>query len=199
MGDETADVLTPEQRRWVMSQIKGKDTKPEILMRRGLHRRGLRYKLHQANMPGKPDMVFPKYRAVVFVHGCFWHGHGCSLFKWPKTRAAFWKAKINRNIERDREVRIALKTAEWRVIVIWECALRGKYRRALPGVLHDTEAYIRHGREFIAEIAENNIRQRDTMDTPQQRDFSRSHTPNQALENVCTHLHVGKIREPSKR
>ena len=136
-----------------MSRIRSKDTKPEMLMRHGLHRRGLRYRLHAAGIPGKPDMVFPKHLAVVFVHGCFWHGHRCSLFKWPKTRATFWKTKINRNMERDREVRAALKTAEWRVIVIWECALRGKYRRALPDVLSDAEALIRHGRESFSEIA----------------------------------------------
>ena len=152
--DEVADILTPEQRRLVMSRIRSKDTKPEMLLRRGLHGRGLRYRLHGADIPGKPDMVFPKLRTVVFVHGCFWHGHGCSLFKWPKTRATFWKTKINRNMERDREVRVALKTAEWRAIVVWECALRGKYRRALPDVLSDAEAFIRHGRESTTEIAE---------------------------------------------
>ena len=150
----TTDVLTPEQRRLVMSRIKGKDTKPEMLMRHGLHGRGLRYRLHGVGIPGKPDLVFPKYRAVVFVHGCFWHGHGCSLFKWPKTRGAFWKTKIDRNMERDREVQAALKKADWRAIVIWECALRGKYRRALSDVLNDAEAFIRHGRVSVAEIAE---------------------------------------------
>ena len=152
--DRSTDVLTPEQRQLVMSRIRGKDTKPEMLIRYGLHQRGLRYRLHGADLPGKPDMMFPKYRTVVFVHGCFWHGHGCSLFRWPKARAEFWKTKISSNIERDRKVRVALKMAEWRVIVIWECALRGKYRRALSDVLSDTEAFIRHGCESGAEIAE---------------------------------------------
>ena len=152
--DGATDILTPEQRRLVMSRIRGKETKPEMLMRYGLHGRGLRYRLHRVSIPGKPDMVFPRYRAVVFVHGCFWHGHGCSLFKWPKTRAAFWKSKINRNMERDRKVQVALKQTEWRAIVVWECALRGKYRRELQDVLSDTEAFIRHGGESIAEIAE---------------------------------------------
>ena len=152
--DGPTDVLTPEQRRLVMSRIRCKDTKPEMLMRHGLHGHGLRFRLHGAGIPGRPDMVFPKYRAVVLVHGCFWHGHGCSLFKWPKTRAAFWKTKINRNKERDREVRVALNAAGWRAIVVWECALRGKYRKALPNVLSDAEAFIRRGRESIAEIAE---------------------------------------------
>ena len=93
-GDEVTDVLTPVQRRLVMSRIRDKDTKPEMILRRGLHGRGLRYRLHGADLPGKPDLVFPRHRAVVLVHGCFWHGHGCSLFRWPKTRATFWRTKI---------------------------------------------------------------------------------------------------------
>ena len=152
--DETTDVLTPEQRRLVMSRIRGKDTKPEMLIRRGLHGRGLRYRLDGTGIPGKPDMVFPKYRTVVFVHGCFWHGHGCSLFKWPKTRAAFWQTKINRNMERDQEALAALRADGWRALVVWECALKGKYRRAQPDVLSDADAFIRQGRKSFAEIAE---------------------------------------------
>ena len=105
-------------------------------------------------MPGKPDLVFPKYRTVVFVHGCFWHGHGCSLFRWPKTRAGFWRTKISRNMERDRTVRSALTAAGWRTVVVWECAVRGKYRRAMEDVLSDAETLIRHGRGPHTEIAE---------------------------------------------
>ena len=134
-----------------MSRIRGKDTKPEMLIRRGLHGRGLRYRLHGTGIPGKPDMVFPKYRTVVFVHGCFWHGHGCSLFKWPKTRAAFWQTKINRNMERDQEALAALRADGWRALVVWECALKGKYRRAQPDVLSDADAFIRQGRKSFAE------------------------------------------------
>ena len=155
-AEEATDVLTPEQRRFVMSRIRGKDTKPEVVIRHGLHSRGLRYRLHVAAVPGKPDMVFPKYRTVVFVHGCFWHGHNCSLFQWPKTRAAFWKAKINRNRERDREVLAELKADGWRALVVWECALKGRHKRALPDVLSDAEAFIRYGRESFPEIAEYN-------------------------------------------
>ena len=152
--DEDTDVLTPEQRRLVMSRIRSRDTKPEMLIRRGLHARGLRYRLHSAAIPGKPDMVFPKHRAVILVHGCFWHGHGCSLFRWPQTRAEFWKTKITRNMQRDRTVWSALTAAGWRIIVVWECALRGKNRRALKDVLSDAEALVRHGREPLTEIAE---------------------------------------------
>lgn len=152
--DGTTDVLTPEKRRLVMSRIRGKHTRPELVVRRGLHARGLRYKLHGKGIPGKPDIVFPKYRAVVFVHGCFWHGHGCSLFKWPKTRAAFWKGKIDRNIERERKVVVALHADGWRVLIVRECALKGKQRRRLPDVLSDAEEFIRKGRKSFVEIAE---------------------------------------------
>ena len=148
------DVLTPEQRRLVMSRIRGKDTKPELILRRGLHQCGLRYGLHRADMAGKPDMVFPRHRAVVFVHGCFWHGHGCSLFRWPKTRATFWRTKINRNMERDRRVLAALNADGWRALVVWECALRGRHARATQDVLAHAEAFIRQDRESVAEIGE---------------------------------------------
>ena len=152
--DEVTDVLTPEQRRLVMSRIRGKDTKPEMVLRRGLHGRGLRYRLHGAEMPGRPDMVFPRHQAVLFVHGCFWHGHGCSLFRWPKTRATFWRTKINRNMERDRDALAALKAHGWRALVVWECALRGRHRRTMQDVLSRAEVFIRRGRESAAEIAE---------------------------------------------
>ena len=153
--DITTDVLTPEHRRLVMSRIRGKDTKPEMIMRRGLHGRGLRYRMHVKDLPGKPDMVFPRYRAVVFVHGCFWHGHGCSLFKWPKTRAGFWKTKIERNMERDREALEGLKYGGWNVLVVWECALRGKQKRKLPNVLNSAESFIRGNGKTFAEITEH--------------------------------------------
>ena len=95
------DVLTPEQRRLNMSRIRGKDTKPELMLRRGLHALGLRFRLHRKDLPGRPDMVFPRYRAAVLVHGCFWHGHDCPLFKWPVTRREFWAVKIEGNRARD--------------------------------------------------------------------------------------------------
>ena len=152
--DNATDVLTPEQRSFVMSRIRSKDTKPEMLLRRGLHERGLRCRLHRADLPGKPDLVFPKYNAVVFVHGCFWHGHGCSLFKWPQTRSGFWKTKITHNIERDRKVRSEVRAAGWRMIVVWECALKGKYRRLLQDVLNDVENFVRNDQKQVIEIAE---------------------------------------------
>lgn len=111
-----------------MAAIKGSDTKPELVVRRALHAAGLRYKLHAKDLPGKPDMVFPKHRAVVFVHGCFWHRHDCHLFKWPSTRQEFWAAKIARNVTNDDIAVRKLKDQGWRVAIVWECALKGRTR-----------------------------------------------------------------------
>lgn len=109
----------------MMSGIRGKNTKPELMIRKALHARGFRYRLH-CDLPGKPDICLPKHRAVIFVHGCFWHGHGCHLFKWPKTREEFWRAKIERNREVDARSMEALAKAGWRVATVWECALKGR-------------------------------------------------------------------------
>jgi len=122
------DVLTPKQRSYCMSRIRGKDTKPEFLIRRGLFALGFRYKLHDRALPGCPDIVLPKYRAVIFVHGCLWHGHECDLFKWPETNAAFWRSKIMKNHRKDNNNVEALRKTGWRVMTVWECALRGKSR-----------------------------------------------------------------------
>lgn len=117
----------------MMSGIRGKNTKPELLIRKALHARGFRYRLH-CDLPGKPDICLPKHRAVIFVHGCFWHGHGCHLFKWPSTRPEFWKAKIERNREVDRAAGEKLLAAGWRVCVIWECGLKGRLRQSIEHV-----------------------------------------------------------------
>jgi len=108
-----------------MSRIKGKDTKPELLVREFLFANGFRYRLHVKNLPGKPDIVLPKYKTVIFVHGCFWHGHeGCKYFVIPKTRTEWWLNKINKNRELDEENTIKLTEAGWKVITIWECELK---------------------------------------------------------------------------
>ncbi len=109
-----------------MAAVKNRDTKPEMIVRRGLHRRGFRFRLQDRLLPGRPDLVLARHRAAIFVHGCFWHGHDCPLFRWPKSRPEFWRAKIGRNIERDREVQDAIGKAGWRVLTIWECTFRGK-------------------------------------------------------------------------
>lgn len=108
-----------------MAGIRGKDTRPEMILRRGLHARGFRFRLHDRRLPGSPDLVFPGRRAVIFVHGCFWHGHGCHLFRLPATRQEFWRAKIEGNAARDALAEGALAADGWRVLSIWECALKG--------------------------------------------------------------------------
>ncbi|MGC2695907.1 MAG: very short patch repair endonuclease [Candidatus Angelobacter sp.] len=120
------DVLTPTQRRLNMSRIRGKDTKPERLIRSLLHSAGFRFRLHCSNLPGKPDIVLRKYKTVIFVNGCFWHGHGCSLSKLPETRVSFWKSKIEGTRFRDNCAWKELKALGWRSIIVWECALRGR-------------------------------------------------------------------------
>lgn len=123
-----ADRVTPDVRSRMMAGIRGKNTQPELAIRSALHARGFRFRLHRKDLPGKPDIVFPKHRAVVFVNGCFWHGHRCHLFRWPKTRAEFWQRKIGSNVERDRRLHRELMSAGWRVATIWECVLKGRGR-----------------------------------------------------------------------
>jgi DNA mismatch endonuclease (patch repair protein) len=108
----------------MMSKIKGKDTKPELIVRRALHKAGFRYRLHVSNLPGRPDIVLPKYKTVIFVHGCFWHKHDCKYFKWPKTRVDFWKEKINNNVDRDQFTLQRLNLTGWNVLIVWECELQ---------------------------------------------------------------------------
>lgn len=129
-----ADVVDPATRSRMMSGIRGKNTKPELLIRTALHRHGFRYRLH-CGLPGKPDICLPRYRAVIFVHGCFWHGHNCHLFKWPATRPEFWRRKIQRNREVDRAALERLLADGWRVGTVWECALKGRNRWPLDEVI----------------------------------------------------------------
>ena len=118
------DKLSPEQRSWNMSRIRSSNTKPEIVIRSLLHRMGYRFRLHRKDLPGKPDIVLPKYKSVIFVHGCFWHRHkGCKYAYNPKSRQEFWENKFRANIKRDKEVKRQLQEKGWKVLVIWECEL----------------------------------------------------------------------------
>ncbi len=121
-----SDLVSPNKRSEIMSGIKSKDTKPELIVRKGLFKRGFRYRLHYKGLPGKPDLVFLKYKAIIFVNGCFWHGHDCKNFKWPKSNSGFWKKKITDTQKRDIKNLKMLTDQGWRVTTIWECALRGK-------------------------------------------------------------------------
>lgn len=133
-----ADVHNSRQRSYNMSMIKAKNTRPEMLVRSWLHGQGLRYRLHDRKLPGKPDLVLPKYKTAVFINGCFWHGHtGCRYFVIPKTRTEWWMEKISRNIKRDEEAVKQLQLAGWKVITVWECDLKGeKIRETLGNLLH---------------------------------------------------------------
>lgn len=118
------DKLTREQRSANMRAVKSRNTAPEILARRAAHRMGLRFRLHRQDLPGRPDIVLPKHRAVIFVHGCFWHGHrGCTRAALPKSNSAFWEEKIRRNRLRDQRARAALRKLGWRIVVLWQCQI----------------------------------------------------------------------------
>lgn len=136
------DVLSAEQRRLNMSRIRGRDTKPERVVRQGLHARGYRYRLHRRDLPGTPDLVFPSRRAVIFVNGCFWHGHGCSMSTIPSTRREFWTTKIERTRTRDAEALKALTSAHWRCLTIWECVLRGPNRWSPERLFEECAAFL---------------------------------------------------------
>ncbi len=126
-----ADVHSPQTRSYNMSRIKSKNTKPEMLVRKFLFGNGFRYRLHSSKLPGKPDIILPKYKTVIFVHGCFWHGHkGCRYFVVPKTRTDWWLNKINGNIANDKKKKLALHKEEWKVITLWECDLKPAKREA---------------------------------------------------------------------
>ena len=131
------DKLTPEQRHRCMASIKSRNTKPEVLVRKFLFARGLRFRINVKRLPGTPDIVLKKYRTCIFVNGCFWHGHeGCKYYVMPKTNTEFWKAKIERNRARDLDRRIKLRDMGWHVIQIWECQLKPKVREEyLEGLL----------------------------------------------------------------
>ena len=120
------DVHTPEKRSFNMSRIRDRDTRPEMLVRRWLWANGYRYRLHKKDLPGKPDIVLPAYCATIFVHGCYWHRHGCRMTTTPATRQKFWLTKFRENTERDKRNLNDLLSAGWRVMIIWECSLRGK-------------------------------------------------------------------------
>lgn len=133
------DNISPEKRSWNMGKIRAKNTGPEIIVRSLLHSLGYRFRIHSEKLPGHPDIVLPKYKTIIFIHGCFWHRHRkCKYAYTPKTRTEFWNTKFSGNIKRDREVQFELKQLGWRVLIIWECEISDKtkltrrIRRTLP-------------------------------------------------------------------
>lgn len=146
------DVHDRKTRRRNMQAIKNKNTKPEMLIRKALFREGLRYRLHRKDLPGSPDLTFPKYSAVIQIHGCFWHGHNCHLAKIPNTDTERWVRKFQSNRKRDQHNRSALLSTGWRLCEIWECALRGKNRRNFPEVVTSIKSWLNNDLEYL-EIA----------------------------------------------
>jgi len=136
------DVVDKQTRSRMMSGIRGKNTKPELLIRKAIHARGFRYRLHPRDFPGCPDMLFPRLRAAVFIHGCFWHGHDCPLFRKPSTRPEFWSQKMAANRTRDAVVSRQIAERGWRQLVIWECAIRGPHRIGLERTISDAVAWL---------------------------------------------------------
>lgn len=128
------DTVDTHTRSKIMAAVSQKDTKPEIILRKALHKIGFRYVLNDKRLPGSPDLVFPKYRAVIFVHGCFWHRHGCDYSTMPRTRENFWADKFKANVKRDRKKIIELNRLGWRVKVVWECRLKGNEKKVLRQV-----------------------------------------------------------------
>jgi DNA mismatch endonuclease (patch repair protein) len=126
-----------------MASVGQKDTGAEVLLRKALHRRGLRYKLHDRALPGSPDLVFPRFRAVVFVHGCYWHSHGCHRSTVPKTRNAFWISKFKANKARDGRKQAELLALGWRVLTVWECTLRGKTAKPVDVLAKRVETWLK--------------------------------------------------------
>lgn len=137
------DTVSVERRSEIMALVGSKDTKPELLIRKGLHALGFRYRLHVKDLPGKPDLVFPQFKAVIFVNGCYWHGHDCGLYRFPKSNTVYWTKKIGDNVERDREHIAQLLELGWRVLNIWECALKGKARLQTYEILNAAASWIR--------------------------------------------------------
>lgn len=143
------DVHDPATRSRNMAAVRARDTKPELMIRRAVHGAGLRYRLNVRDLPGKPDIVLPRYRAVVFVHGCFWHRHDCDLFRWPESRTEFWREKLDANAARDVKAADALEEAGWRQAVIWECALKGRKKRDFQDTMQRLIAWIRSDEQAI--------------------------------------------------
>lgn len=147
------DTVTPAKRSEMMVGIKGKNTKPEILIRKLLHSLGFRFRLHNASLPGRPDIVLMKYKKVVFVQGCFWHGHAnCHIFRLPKSRTDFWRSKISGNKHRDSEKTRSLIEAGWRILYVWECATKGKNKLDEVELAHKLAQALIHDQSSLVQI-----------------------------------------------
>ncbi|MFH1212277.1 MAG: DNA mismatch endonuclease Vsr [Candidatus Woesearchaeota archaeon] len=147
-----ADIVDASTRSRMMSGIRSKDTKHEIEIRKRLFAHGYRYRLHDIRLHGKPDIILPRHKAVIFIHGCFWHAHDCKLFKMPSTRVEFWREKLERNKKKDRDNNNALKNLGWRISTIWECAFRGtgkKREKEIDAIVKKIVKWLRSGKNNL--------------------------------------------------
>jgi DNA mismatch endonuclease (patch repair protein) len=143
------DIVNKDTRSRIMSGIRSKNTKPELLVRHLLFSKGFRYRICNKKLPGSPDIVLKKYKAVIFIHGCFWHGHDCSLFRVPSTRTDFWLNKIDSNRKRDHKIIVELKELGWRICIVWECAIRGKKNSPrLEDCVSEISEWLRSGSDW---------------------------------------------------
>jgi DNA mismatch endonuclease (patch repair protein) len=142
---DTVDTVT---RSRIMSRIRSKDTVPEMVVRKGLFARGLRYRLHDHSIPGRPDLIFPRFKAVIMVNGCFWHGHACRLAHQPSSNVNYWSAKIKRNRANDARARNDLEGLGWRVMVIWECEVKRRNNEEIAALLDRAAAWVKDGRNY---------------------------------------------------
>lgn len=144
-----SDIVEKAKRSEMMAGIRNKDTKPELIVRKELFARGFRYRLHAKGLAGKPDIILSKYKAVILIHGCFWHCHDCHLFKWPESRVEFWRDKILSNKARDFKNHAQLEEAGWRVAVIWECALKGKNKIDFTSLIDMIETWLQEDIKYL--------------------------------------------------
>ncbi|CAA0229968.1 very short patch repair endonuclease [Acinetobacter baumannii] len=159
------DIVDSATRSRMMSNIKGRNTKPELLIRSFLHAQGFRFRIHRKDLPGKPDIVLPKYKAIIFIHGCFWHGHqNCRLFKLPGSRTEFWEAKISKNQDNDLKTKELLLNSGWRICTIWECAVRRSKKD--PVALMNVLTKWLSGSEQLLEIDEPMINKKREITLP---------------------------------
>ena len=169
------DIVDSATRSRMMSNIKGRNTKPELLIRSLLHAQGFRFRIHRQDLPGKPDIVLPKYKAIIFIHGCFWHGHqNCRLFKLPASRTEFWEAKIYKNQENDWKAKDLLLNSGWRICIIWECAVRRSKKD--PVALMDILIEWLLGSEALLEIDEPMINKKREITLPSSHETGLSTT-----------------------
>lgn len=156
------DVVDRVTRSRMMSGIRSKNTRPEWFLRQRLHAKGFRYRLHAKNIPGKPDLVFPKYRALVVVNGCFWHGHSCRYFKWPASNPHFWREKISSNRARDIATLAKQIRQGWRVLTVWECAIRQSIREQNDLVVESVAKWLQSG-ETSAVMDEKGVHENELV------------------------------------